>query len=57
MGNLNVPKGSHVVNPLVSTSDARKLIEFLELVFGDDPTMAYIHDSLVDALEKISKIE
>lgn len=33
MGKLNVPKGSHVVNPLVSTSDARKLIEFLELVF------------------------
>lgn len=33
MGKLNVPKGSHVVNPLISTSDARKLIEFLELVF------------------------
>lgn len=31
---INVPKGSNVVNALIATEDTRKLIEFLEKVFG-----------------------
>ncbi len=32
--NVNVPKGSHVVNALIATNDTRALIGFLEKVFG-----------------------
>jgi PhnB protein len=31
---VNAPKGSHIVNPLIATKDARALIEFLEKVFS-----------------------
>ncbi len=31
---VNVPKGSHVVNALISTNDTRELISFLEKVFN-----------------------
>lgn len=31
---VNVPKGSHIVNSLIATKNARALIEFLEKVFG-----------------------
>lgn len=30
---INIPKGSHAVNPLIATKDTRALIEFLEKVF------------------------
>lgn len=41
---VNVPKGSHVVNPLIAATDARALIEFLENVFSaieDKNALAY----------------
>lgn len=31
---INVPKGSNIVNALIATEDTRKLIDFLEIVFG-----------------------
>ncbi len=44
MKEVNVPKGSHIVNPLIATADARALIEFLEKVFDakeDKNALAY----------------
>lgn len=44
MKDINVPKGSHIVNPLIATEDARKLIAFLEEVFNakeDKNALAY----------------
>lgn len=41
---VNVPKGSHVVNPLIATEDTHALIEFLEKVFDakeDKNALAY----------------